>query len=95
MTQFEEQFETLLHYWPDEDSTLRQLRIKAFNQFKDLGLPSKKWEDWQFTDFSSLNKTDYRLPWADNLPALPSIIHGRIPNTHLILMINGHYQPQL
>ena len=95
MTQFEEQFETLLNYWPDEDSTLRQLRIKAFNQFKDLGLPSKKWEDWQFTDFSSLKKTDYRLPLADNLPALPSIIPGRIPNTHLILMINGHYQPQL
>ena len=95
MTQFEEQFETLLNYWPDEDSTLRQLRIKAFNQFKDLGLPSKKWEDWQFTDFSSLEKTDYRLPWADNLPDLPSIIPGRIPNTHLILMINGHYQPQL
>ena len=95
MTQFQEQFEALLNYWPDENSTLRQLRIKAFNKFKDLGLPSKKWEDWQFTDFSSLEKTDYRLPWADNLPALPSIIPGRIPNTHLILMINGHYQPQL
>ncbi|SVB51291.1 uncharacterized protein METZ01_LOCUS204145, partial [marine metagenome] len=84
-----------MNYWPDEDSTLRQLRIKAFNKFKDLGLPSKKWEDWQFTDFSTLKKTDYRLSWANSLPALPSIIPGRIPNTHLILMINGHYQPQL
>ena len=95
MTDFQNQFNTLLDYWPEEDQSLRNLRHQAFEKFNELGLPTKKWEEWQFTDFSSFKKSDYRLSWTDDLPQLPREIPGRIPNTHLIFMINGHYQSQL
>ncbi len=56
MKQFQKQFDDLLAYWPDENQELRELRSTAFDQFKNLGIPTKQLEDWQFTDFSSLKK---------------------------------------
>ena len=93
--QFQQQFDDLLAYLPNEDQELRKLRSTAFDQFKNLGLPSKQWEDWQFTDFSSLKEIDYRLSRAEDLPLLPDDIAERISNTYLIFMVNGHYQPDL
>ena len=93
--QFQQQFDDLLAYWPNEDQELRKLRSTAFDQFKNLGLPSKHWEDWQFTDFSSLKEIDYRLSRAEDLPQLPDDITERISNTYLIFMVNGHYQPDM
>ena len=72
--QFQQQFDDLLAYWPNEDQELRKLRSTAFDQFKNLGLPSKHWEDWQFTDFSSLKEIDYRLSRAEDLPQLPDCL---------------------
>ena len=95
MKQFQEQFDELLEYWPDEDSSLRDLRLKAFTKFKELGLPNKKWEEWQFTDFSSINKLNFRLSKDSDLPTLPKTIPGRISNSYIIFIVNGHYQPQL
>ena len=95
MTSFKQQFDALMDYWPNEDSDLRSVRNTAFNHFIELGIPNKKWEEWQFTDFSDLKKSDFRLSWANDLPRVPDAIPSRIPNTHLIFMINGHYQSQL
>ena len=95
MKYFQEQFDALLKHRSDEDRTLRDLRIKAFNDFKATGLPSKKWEEWQFTDFSLIEKGNFRLSREKDLPPIPKHIPGRIPNTYLIFIINGHYQPKL
>ena len=95
INQLQKQFESLLAYWPDEDQELHQLRSKAFDQFKNLGFPTKQWEDWQFTDFSSFKKIDYRLSWAEDLPQFSNDITERISNTYLIFIVNGHYQPDL
>ena len=95
MIPFKQQFDALMDYWPNEDSDLRSVRNTAFNHFIELGIPNKKWEEWQFTDFSDLKKSDFRLSWANDLPRVPDEIPSRIPNTHLIFMINGHYQSQL
>jgi len=95
MKHFQKEFDELLDYWPDEDPSLRDLRLKAFNKFKELGLPNKKWEEWQFTDFSSINKLNFRLSKDSDLPTLPKTIPGRISNSYIIFIVNGHYQPQL
>jgi len=95
MKYFQEQFDALLENRSDEDRALRDLRIKAFNDFKATGLPSKKWEEWQFTDFSLIEKGNFRLSREKDLPPIPKHIPGRIPNTYLIFIINGHYQPKL
>ena len=95
MKQFQKQFDELLKYWSDEDPSIRDLRLKAFNKFKELGLPNKKWEEWQFSDFSSIKKMNFRLSKDYDLPALPKTIPGRISNSYIIYIVNGHYQPQL
>ena len=38
MKQFQKQFDELLEYWSDEDPSIRDLRLKAFNKFKEIGL---------------------------------------------------------
>ena len=95
MKYFQEQFDALLEYRSDENNALRDLRIRAFNDFKETGLPNKKWEEWQFTDFSLIEKGGFRLSSEKDLPPIPKHIPGRIPNTYLIFIINGHYQPKL
>ena len=72
--QFQKQFDNLLAYWPNEDPELRKLRSKAFDQFKSLGLPTKQREEWQFTDFSSLKKINFRLSQSKDLPQIPKNI---------------------
>ena len=37
MTDFQNQFNTLLDYWPEEDQSLRNLRYQAFEKFNELG----------------------------------------------------------
>ena len=61
MINFEKQFSNLLDYNPTTDSRLRTLRTQAFERFIKTGLPTKKWEEWQFTDFSVLNKEKFRI----------------------------------
>ncbi|MGY8750904.1 MAG: Fe-S cluster assembly protein SufD [Fidelibacterota bacterium] len=95
MKQFQKEFNALLEYWPDEDREFRELRLKAFDQFKKIGFPTKKWEEWQFTDFSLIKNSDFHLSWDSDIPTIPKNIPGRIQDTYLILIVNGHYQPQL
>ena len=45
-------------YFP---SRLNSTRQKAFSKFLDIGLPTKKWEDWRHTDLSFLNKNYFRI----------------------------------
>ena len=45
-------------YFP---SRLNSTRQKAFSKFLDIGLPTKKWEDWRHTDLSFLTKNNFRI----------------------------------
>ena len=50
------QFQALLDHWQDERKEIRSLRKTAFDRFNQLGFPTKKWEEWRFTDFSEIKK---------------------------------------
>ena len=95
MNYLQHQFQALLDHWQDERKEIRSLRKTAFDRFNQLGFPTKKWEEWQFTDFSEIRKNEYRLAWGKDLPKIPDKIPGLIPDTYSIIIINGHYQPQL
>ena len=95
MNYLQRQFHALLDHCPDERKEIRSLRKTAFDRFNQLGIPTKKWEEWRFTDFSEFKKNEYRLAWGDDLQEIPKHIPGLIPDTHSIIIINGHYQPQL
>ena len=57
----EKDLNQLIQFWDEEPDALHTLRSSAFKQYKEVGLPNRKWEGWQFTDFSTLEKTSYRL----------------------------------
>ena len=95
MKNFEKQFSDLLINEPIKDDRLRTLRTKAFENFTQTGLPTKKWEEWQFTDFRALSEEKYRLAKDFDLPSISGKIPGKISNFYTLIFINGHYQPQL
>ena len=94
MKNFEKQFSDLLAYEPIKDDRLRTLRTKAFESFIHTGLPTKKWEEWQFTDFTKLSNEEYRLAKDFDLPSISDKIPGKISNCYTLIFVNGHYQPQ-
>ena len=75
-------------YFPEE---LNESRRKSFSKFLDLGMPSKKWEDWRHTDLSFLNKNDFKISEASDLSGNIDISKYKIKNTYTIAIINGHY----
>lgn len=95
MKYFRDEFDTLLDSINNENDELTDLRKKSFENFIDKGLPTNKWEDWQFTNFSSIEKGDFRLSSLSDAVELTGLLPGRIPNTYLIVSINGYYQPNL
>ena len=95
MNYFKNEFDAFIDSNQHENESLLDLRKKSFKSFINSGLPSKKWENWQFTNFSNIENQNFRLPYSKNITKIPDILPGRIPNTYLALMINGFYQAEL
>ena len=95
MNYFKNEFDAFIDSNQHENESLLDLRKKSFKSFINSGLPSKKWENWQFTNFSNIENQNFRLPYSKNITKIPDILPGRIPNTYLALMINGFYQVEL
>ena len=79
-------------YFP---SRLNSTRQKAFSKFLDIGLPTKKWEDWRHTDLSFLNKNNFRISEANDASENIDFSKYKIKNTHTLVIINGHYVEHL
>ena len=86
----EKELNQLIQFWDEEPDALHTLRSSAFKQYKEVGLPNRKWEGWQFTDFSALEKTSYRLGAPTDIPPIPKTL-PTIDNCNRILIINGHF----
>ena len=95
MNYFKDEFNAFIDSNQHEDESLLDLRKKSFKSFINSGLPTKKWENWQFTNFSNIENQNFRLPRSKNITKIPDILPGRIPNTYLALIINGFYQSKL
>ena len=95
MNYFKNEFDAFIDSNQHENESLLDLRKKSFKSFINSGLPTKKWENWQFTNFSNIENQNFRLPYSKNITKIPDILPGRIPNTYLALMINGFYQAEL
>ncbi len=74
---------------------INKYRDRAFDDFKKLGIPTKKTEDYRYTDLMSYLKGDYSYEMA---PAkfsvgLDDLFRCDIPelNTHIVLVLNGFY----
>ena len=76
-------------------SHINELRPRAFEDFKRLGIPSKKNENYRYTDLMSYLQGDYSYEIA---PAkfsvkLEDLFRCDVPelNTHIILVLNGFF----
>ena len=68
LTKIEGEFDSLLqHLNGKSGTTWNQLREKAFENFKKLGIPTVKNEDWKYSSLKGLEKYDYSLSVASSL----------------------------
>ena len=77
----------------NDESLFFKLRKDSFNYFKEIGLPTRKNEDWKYTNVGFLNKLDFQLNPLDFNVTKKEIDNLLIPNINenLLVFINGHY----
>ena len=95
MDHYKTELNSLFSRWDHESDDLVGMRHSAFDRFSELGFPTKKWEDWQFTDFSKFNKIPFRMTTAGDLVEVDGLESRILKDCYSIIIINGHYQPDL
>src|SRR6187549_2565055 len=84
-----------------ESAELQALRKKAFEQFKELGFPNTKVEDWKYINLLPFLKDDFVTEPEDDLLTINKdddiLTKATIQalNCYRIVLVNGLYQPGL
>jgi Fe-S cluster assembly protein SufD len=81
-----------------EPEALLELRQHAFEEFKRIGFPSTKVEDWKYVNLAPFLKEEFEVNEDDRFYADDSILKTAcIPSLdcYTIVMINGRYSPEL
>jgi Fe-S cluster assembly protein SufD len=78
----------------DTNSDIHEIRSEAFQNFEDLGFPTKKLEAWKYTSLNAVLKQDYSLfPNKENSIQLADVqkyfIHDI--DTYKLVFIDGKY----
>jgi Fe-S cluster assembly protein SufD len=74
-------------------------RQSAFERFEEHGFPTKREEEWKYTDVAAIGKRTSLAP--DNIPPDPSSEAALFAwtlaqeNTHLLVFVNGHFSSEL
>ena len=90
------QFETFLKKQSDETQAKQDIRKDAFNNFLKIGYPTKKHENWRFTNLTSIAKTEYRLPNGKMNKIDNNIVKEHsIDHSHRIIFVNGQFNAEL
>lgn len=96
--QFIAEFEARASLGSPVADVLDDLREKAFAEFKQLGFPSTKVEDWKYTNLAPFLKEEFDID--GDSPAGPvesAIAAAKIPSLdcYTIVMVNGSYHAEL
>ena len=95
VSHFQTEFDKMMNrdYFSDKVHPLRQ---DAFSKFLEIGLPTKKWEDWRFTNLSSISKGNFRISEIQDAPKGDlDISPYKLKDIDTIVIYNGHYQETL
>jgi Fe-S cluster assembly protein SufD len=96
LIQHKAQFETFLQSVSSEPHTVQDFRKTAFNDFLKIGYPTKKHENWRYTNLTSLSKTEYRFQNGETNKIDHNIISKHsIECSHRIVFINGIFDAEL
>ncbi|MEE9572869.1 MAG: Fe-S cluster assembly protein SufD [Candidatus Neomarinimicrobiota bacterium] len=94
--QYKAQFETFLQSVSGEPQNIKDFRKDAFKNFLKIGYPTKRHENWRFTNLNSLVKTEYRLPNREIGKFDHNLIGNYgVDNCHRIVFINGRFDAKL
>lgn len=88
---------------------IKDIRKAAFDLFRHHGFPSTKNEEWRFTNMTSFLKDDYLLSGLATMLStreiddiyhavahqMEAIKEDGIENAYRIILINGHFSPEL
>ena len=91
LSHFQSEFEKMMNrdYFSDKVHPMRQ---EAFSKFLKIGLPTKKWEDWRFTNLSSISNSNFRISEKQDAPnGDVDISQYQIDDVETIVIYNGHY----
>lgn len=97
LTKIEGEFDSLLHHLNGKSGLAwNRLREEAFENFKKLGIPTVKNEDWKYSSLKGLEKYDYSLSAVSTLHAEEA---AALPLADLeglqLVFINGRFSPEL
>jgi Fe-S cluster assembly protein SufD len=93
---YKAQFETFLQSVSGEPQNVKDFRKDAFKNFLKIGYPTKRHENWRFTNLTSLVKTDYQFPnWELDKIDRNLISNYTFDNSHRIVFVNGIFDANL
>ena len=96
LMQYKAQFETFLQSVRNESNIVQDFRKAAFENFLKIGYPTKKHENWRFTNLTSLVKMEYRFPNRELRKINNNIINEySFDNSHRIVFVNGIFDAKL
>jgi Fe-S cluster assembly protein SufD len=76
-----------------EPSFLAELRDRAAERFAELGIPTPRREEWRFTNLREIAETPYAV--ANGNGSNPSIEPWALPGCHRLVLVDGHFDPEL
>ena len=76
--------------------SLRPYRKEAFTKLEKTGFPTRKWEDWRFTNVSAITDFEYNISEIMDAPQnTPNIARYKMEGVETIVIFNGYFQEEL
>ncbi len=76
--------------------SLHPFRKEAFSQLEKTGFPTRKWEEWRFTNISTISGGEYKISEIADAPQNPPNIDPyKMNGVESIVIYNGHFQKEL
>ena len=76
--------------------SLRPYRKEAFTQLEKTGFPTRKWENWRFTNVSKISDGEFMISEISDAPqTTPNIDSYQMEGVDTVIIYNGHYQKDI
>ena len=76
--------------------SLHSHRKEAFTQLEKTGFPTRKWEDWRFTNVSNISDGEFMISEISDAPQTTLNIDSyQMEGVGTVVIYNGHYQKDI
>ncbi len=76
--------------------SLHSHRKEAFTQLEKTGFPTRKWEDWRFTNVFNISDGEFMISEISDAPqTTPNIDSYQMEGVDTVVIYNGHYQKDI